>query len=165
MALSEKEWALRAPRNRGPMKLAVCEIEIEWLGGMAKLDPNEAGAHSVCGDYPFGLPLPHRKSMLSGKPAYLYRQDDVEFALTFDELDRFMRHDLKPKEYDAILAHVGMCYPLHDDFYQEGGYAWQPRDKGGELKTTKARIKALSEQAAMERSIAVPKKTGKAPGL
>ena len=151
------------PKNRLPACLGILDIEIEWDGGVHRTDPNELAMTASRGDYPLGLPFSARPSILSGKPAYLYREDDFELALTLPELDRFVRKALRPKEFKAILAHIGMAHAIHDDFYdEERGTAIQPMtvDKAG-LAACAARIAALAEREKLRGAVPAPAKASK----
>ena len=73
-------------------------------------------------------------SALTDAPALQYRCSDIVVELTPDEMDRFIRHDLKPDEYlklrDLYPYREPDIYDLHDDFYHlDTGEALQPMRK------------------------------------
>lgn len=148
---------LLEPKNRREVALGILDQRILWEGGAVDLDPNGMAMLCVIGDYPLGLPFTDQPSILSGAPAYLYQSDDMELALSFEELDRFLRHDLKPDEFFKVLAFAGMHFEIHDDFYDlNSGEAVQPRSRGRQFKASRARIHALTERAEIERAAQDP---------
>ena len=152
----------REPRNRTPEPLPVLRIEIVHASGTLALDPNSAAMLAATGDYPFGGPVPGLRSCLSNKKAYLLREDDLEIPLAFDELDRYLRRDLTPREYFALLDRHGMFYSIHEDFYiEEDGKCWQPMERGEKFPQTAARLRALAEADKLQKAVpaAAPKKS------
>ena len=144
-----------SPKNRKERSLPILHFEIEWEGGKWVGDPNQVAAMSVSGAYPIGLPVKGCFSLLSGKPAYWVREDNLEIALTLNELDRYVRHDLRGAEYERLLDHFGMFFSIHEDFYDplDGGVAWQPREKGPLFKATVLRLKALTEKETLDKTL------------
>lgn len=114
-----------SPKNRKSTCLGVLEIKITSDEGTITTDPNGKAMMGAYGKYPIGGPVPGLVSEISGKPAYRIELDDIELALSFDELDRFFRHDLKNDEFEFLLNKYGMFHEIHEDFYW-GGEAVQP---------------------------------------
>ena len=54
------------------------------------------------------------------------------YTLNKDTFVRFICHDLKANEYLKLLevGHSRYEYMIHDDFYSDNGYAYQPIRKG-----------------------------------
>lgn len=118
------------PRNRKQTGLSIIQVEIEDKLGVLKLDLNRA---AVIG-YTKQLPVaqPGWPSVLSGEPGFLYRNVELEVALTRDELVRLLRHDLRPQEVLKLLELYGAFHEIHDDFYDESsGVALQPMEGVG----------------------------------
>lgn len=109
-----------SPKNRKPISLHCLEIKITSDEGTITTAPNGKAMMGAYGKYPIGGPVPELVSEISGKPAYRIELDDIELALSFDELDRFFRHDLKNEEFEFLLNKYGMFHEIHDDFYWEG---------------------------------------------
>lgn len=107
-------------------ELGVIEAQIVWKDGSTILTYNDLALASHFESLPLGEPC--AVSDISGKPAYLYRSRDLEVALSRAELYRFLRHNLEPREFFALIQKYGVFYETHDDFYDEGsGQALQPR--------------------------------------
>ena len=88
-------------------------------------DPN--GRTMAPADPRLALGPPHKASELSGKPAYVYKTNQVELHLTDDELGRIIDRSLTPTEFFALKAKHGVFFEIHDDFYDpETGQALQP---------------------------------------
>ena len=53
---------------------------------------------------------------------------DETYTLNPSTFTRFICHDLKPNEYLALIrnGHSKYDYMLHDDFYSDNGWAYQP---------------------------------------
>jgi hypothetical protein len=124
------------PKNRQTNSIDIVAIEVEHQDGILSKDLNEIAMLAAFGDYPLIEPINNLKSELSGKPAYLVRVDDVQMALSFDEMDRFIRHDLRKKEVEKILDKYGSFHAVSGSFYTDGK-SWQPM---GIAKETKDRI-------------------------
>lgn len=135
------------PKNRIKDPLPFLEIRIDHVGGSIKSCPNGIAASAIWGmsgekpDLPEKFlaagsqlfnplelkPIEGAKSIISGQPAVIYRADDYEIPLTPDELFRFVKHDLEPKEFFKIRDHFGDLHEIHDDFYDpDTGEAFQP---------------------------------------
>jgi hypothetical protein len=110
----------QTPKNRKETRLDILDIEIESFEGIHKFDPNTMARVAYTGDYPDMLPVPKLKSEISFQPAYLVRVDNIELALSFQELDRFFRHALRKREVKYLLKTYGMFHDIHEDFYWEG---------------------------------------------
>jgi len=129
------------PKNRKSQRLGILEIKITSKDGTIKTDPNGKAIMGFTGDYPIGEPVPDLKSEISGKPAYRIELDDIELALSFEEMDRFFRLDLTSGEYKFLLNKYGMFHEIHEDFYWEDE-AYQPIPIA---KKTLKRIKSKGE--------------------
>lgn len=153
------------PKGRSPTGVPFLSMEIVWDGGMTTVSPNESAMMAASADYGIGLPLKDVKSHLSGDAGYLVRRDDLEIALTFDELDRFLRHDLLDEEYFLLRDRFGMFHEIHDDFYdREDGWACQPVQPAKGLAGVRSRLGAVSEAAALDSSTPRAKGRKKPPG-
>ena len=74
---------------------------------------------------------------ITNKPNAIKIYTDEQFGnetyrLKKDIFIRFICHDLKPNEYLALLenGHSRYEFMIHDDFYSDYGYAYQPIRKG-----------------------------------
>ena len=67
-------------------------------------------------------------SEISGKPdAVRIDCQGTQYDLLPDEALRFLGHALMPNEYKALLkTHSAYEFELHDDFYSDEGFAYQP---------------------------------------
>lgn len=112
-------------KNREDKTSEILDIRIEDQTSSQKFDPNSLIIALVSDKLKLGDPI--RISVLSGKPGYRYRDSDVGFILTKDELFRFIERDLTPDEYFKLRDKFGMFFMIHDDFYdEETGEAIQP---------------------------------------
>jgi hypothetical protein len=122
--------ATHPPKNRKATCLGILEIKITSDAGTITTDPNGKAMMAVYGQYPIGGPIPGLVSEISGLPAYRIELDDIEIALSFEEMDRFFRHDLSATEYQFLLNKYGMFHEIHEDFYASSffnkGKALQP---------------------------------------
>lgn len=109
-----------APKNRKKSSLSVLDFRITDKNETFKSDPNQNIMMALTGSYPIKEPIPGLFSEISGKPAYRLEFDDLELALSFDELDRFFRRDLRNDEYEYLLNKYGMFHEIHEDFYWDG---------------------------------------------
>lgn len=118
------------PKNRTATGLGVTDIEVVYATGVHKFDPNTStsGAHSGASGMGLCEPVPNLPSILSGQPAYLYRNDKLEVALTGDELVRLFMSNLRPEEYFKLVHHFGVFYEISSRVYDEDtGIATSPR--------------------------------------
>ena len=132
-----------APKNRRSVSLGILEIEIESKEGIHNTDPNGAAQMACLGDYPNLTPIDGLKSEISGKPSVKIRFDDIELALAFEEMDRLFRRQLRRKEVLYLIKKYGMFHEVHDDFYDELGYAYQPIPISEETKKRKEYLKQV----------------------
>lgn len=142
------------PKNRKAQSLPILEIRITSKDKTLVNDPNSNIVMVAGGAYPKMEPIPGLISEISGKPAYKIETDNLELHLSFDEMDRFFRHDLEPSEYYYLRDKYGMFFDIHNDFYTEdSGEAWQPVKIA---RSTAKRIKAeemLNEEKKSSSSI------------
>jgi len=114
------------PVNRKPTGLQMLEIQMVDRVGAVNLDPNRAAELG----YLKAIPVRHPafRSVLSGRPGYLYRTyDGIEVALAEDEMVRLLRHALRPAEVLSLHRQFGAFFETHADFYDENtGVAVQP---------------------------------------
>jgi hypothetical protein len=141
------------PKNRKSTCLHCLEIKITSDTGTITTDPNGKAIMGAYGEYPIGNPVPGLVSELSGKPAYRIELDDIELALSFDEVDRFFRHDLKNDEFEFLLNKYGMFHEIHEDFYWEGE-ACQPIEISPK---TVLRIQSINNLAVEQPKVVIPK--------
>ena len=122
--------ATHSPKNRKATCLGILEIKITSDAGTITTDPNGKAMMAAYGKYPIGGPVPGLLSEISGHPAYRIELDNIELALSFEEMDRFFRHDLHSAEYKFLLNKYGMFHEIHEDFYStsffNNGAALQP---------------------------------------
>lgn len=144
----------RQKRNRQAVEIPFLRIEIHWDGGMVVHDPNSMCVAGMEADYPLGQPFKDRPSILSGKPSYLYKADDLEIPLTLDELDRLVRLALRKREALKLIETYGVFHEVHDDFYVDGS-SWQPRPKSKDFTAAKQRIEAQGQRVELEAEIPV----------
>jgi hypothetical protein len=118
------------PKNRPEHEtgLGPVDIEVVYDGGTLKTDPNGSIAIAIAGQLPEAVkPLAGLRSVLSGRPAVLYRTIDVEIALAEDEVIRLMGRELQPAEHRQLLEHFGDFFEIHGDYYDFAtGAALQP---------------------------------------
>jgi hypothetical protein len=120
---------LYPPKNRQSEHLPMLEIAITDVYGVKRYTPNTIAMQVAMGSL-VATPMLGCKSDISGKPAVLYCVDDLQVALTLAELDRLVRHALRPKEFFALRDKYGDAHDWHDDFYHpETGRAFQPMRK------------------------------------
>lgn len=114
------------PKNRQKTSVdSVIEVEIVWAEGSRRMDMNDLAVAAQTESLKLGTPC--RPSDISGKAGYIYRSDDLEVALTRDEMYRYLRHNLEPQEFFALAVKYGISFETHDDFYdEETGRAVQP---------------------------------------
>jgi hypothetical protein len=139
-------------KNRKSQSLPILRIEIETAGGaVAVVEPNAAMMMAIEAEYPVGEPIAGRQSDCSKRPAtHLFRADDVELALSLEELDRFMRFDLRPKEFEALRDKFGIFFQIHDDFYCFGtGRSVQPKPRSSDFAQVMERSRALEEKTQL----------------
>lgn len=135
------------PKNRIAKELPVLELWVDAADGSHLTCPNGligCAVWAMRGEKPdFGMgglqprselfnilelnPKPGVASIVSGGPGVLFRAEDYEIGLTPEELFRFAKHDLEPREYFAIRDRFGMLHDIHEDFYDpDTGEAFQP---------------------------------------
>lgn len=118
------------PKNRTATGLGVTDIEVVYATGVHLFDPNAStrGAHSGAEGMGLCEPVPNLPSFLSGQPGYLYRNFELEVALTGEELVRLFMSNLRPAEYFKLAHHFGVFYEISSKFYdEESGIATSPR--------------------------------------
>lgn len=118
------------PRNRLAKRLDVLRIEVHHAQGTSIFDPNSILVLMLDKGRDAFAPTAGPKantSILSGGPAVVYRADNLELALTPDELARMVLLELMPDEYMQLLERHGLAHEWHEDFYDYDGYAVQPR--------------------------------------
>jgi hypothetical protein len=134
-------------RNRLQQPLEFLRLEVEHADGTEHCCPNgmvgcaiwaatgEAPEFNQAGLMPWTKlfnplalrPKPGVASVLSGEDAVVYRADDVEIAMSPQELYRFICHDLRPDEFRALMDRFGSFHEIHDDYYDpRSGLALQP---------------------------------------
>ena len=85
------------------------------------LTPMDSGFNCVKREY---VPI---ESVISKKPAVVYRACDYEIPLDPLELDRFLRRDLNPEEFFILFNIYGNLHEIHEDFYDhDTGESMQP---------------------------------------
>jgi hypothetical protein len=78
------------------------------------------------GQLALGTPLDD--SILSGKPGYRFRTEQVELVLAADEIERLVLRNLTPSEFFHLAARIGVFHEIGGEFYdEETGKALRPR--------------------------------------
>jgi hypothetical protein len=150
-----------SPKNRKAICLGILEIKITSNTGTITTDPNGKAIMGITGEYPIGEPIPGLVSEISGKPAYRIELDDIELSLSFDEMDRFFRHDLTNDEYKFLLNKYGMFHEIHEDFYWNGK-ACQPIEISEKtIRKIQSEENLAIEQPKTILNTKLPKKTTK----
>lgn len=134
-------------KNRQEYSIDMLDVEIEHLNGVFVQNLNDIAMVAAFGDYPDMAPIKNLKSELSGKPAFFVRVDDVQMALSFEELDRFIRHDLKKKEVEKLLNTYGSFHAISGSFYSDY-MAWQPMEIA---PATKNKIESIKKQERIKK--------------
>lgn len=104
-------------------------IEIRHRDGIEVFDPNSF-IHFMFSEPQKldGWESTGDRSVISGKPALVYKTHQVEVALSKDEIHRLAMLSLTSKEFHTLQSKVGIFHEIHDDFYDpETGEALQPR--------------------------------------
>jgi hypothetical protein len=119
------------PRNRLPTERHFLDMEVEHLSGVEHFDPNtQIMALATQPDFVAAWkPVEGTKSVISGRPAIVYRTADLEIPLTVDEYAGLVGCELEPEEFRTLLETYGTFHEIHDDFYcPVSGEAFQPKD-------------------------------------
>lgn len=126
----KRHWHRDRPRPAELDYLGPIGIEVVDAAGTTRYTPNDIAMDYIVKRRHTGLrPIPGKTSIITGEPAVLYRTQEVEIALTPEELGRLVRRSLTPKEFFAICDAVSCPFELHSDFYDsETGEALQPAD-------------------------------------
>lgn len=129
MTTTPHEYNVNYPaKNRVSTGLGSVEIEVVHASGTKKFDPNSAIIAAHAGAAGLKLGEPCAPSFLSGQPGYLYRNDQLEVALTGDELVRLFMSNLRPDEFFKLANQFGVFYEISGQFYDdESGGATSPR--------------------------------------
>jgi hypothetical protein len=123
------------PVNRTPNR-ALTTIDMLLAGKDVFLttDPNEIAMLSQTETLELGEPL--APSTLTGEPGYMYEDDEVKLYLTLPEMYRFLKNNLRPKEYFQLRELFGIFYAIKDRYYdEETGIAFEPRSGPTDHKT------------------------------
>ncbi|NUB23326.1 hypothetical protein [Azospirillum brasilense] len=118
-------------RNRVPDDQILPILDIRILDGSGvehRYDPNRVLIAAMGGEVRHMPPDPSKSSVISGEAGCLtYRSVDLSIDLTPAEMDRFIRHALRPDEYKALGDKYGLAFEWHEDFYHpQSGRAEQP---------------------------------------
>lgn len=126
------------PKNRESASLPVLEILVDHADGTRKTCPNGSICCLIYALEGTGLPEASKgflasgsevfnplelkpidgvKSVISGKPAVVYRADDLAIPLTPEELMDLFGLNLSPDAFFKLRDHYGVFYEIHDDFY------------------------------------------------
>lgn len=115
------------------IELPVLRLEVAERDKVLVFDPNSLLVAIMSGNFDARLmePAEYWPSMISGHPGLQYRCRDMVIELSPTEMDRFLRHDLNPEEYQAIRLRYPWqpqdFFDIHDDFYDPAtGEALQP---------------------------------------
>lgn len=114
-------------KNREHVKLPAPQLVVTAANGNRLYTPNTLVLAAFEGELRELPVLPKVLSALSGRPALVYRTEDVKVALTPEELQRLVQRALSPTEYFKLRDYYGIAFDWHDDFYDETtGEALQP---------------------------------------
>ncbi|WP_018234396.1 hypothetical protein [Thioalkalivibrio thiocyanodenitrificans] len=114
------------PKNRVATVRSPLDLEIEDAQRKHSFDPNGLVLAVFQNQLELGPAV--QASDLSGAPGYLYRAEDVEIALTIEEIRRLVLRALTPEEYFKLRTRYGVFFEIHDDFYDSlSGAACQPK--------------------------------------
>lgn len=103
-------------------------VEIDDGQKIIRLDPTVLLHRVRVGDLQLALASPIDDSILSGKPAYRFRTEQVELALTIEEISRLVLRNLTPAEFFQLATRVGVFQEICGAFYdEETGKALAPR--------------------------------------
>lgn len=115
------------------IELPVLRLEIASVDSVQVYEPNSLLMAIMSGklDARTMTPAEYWPSIISGRPSLQYRCRDMVIELSPTEMDRFLRHDLNPEEYQAIRLRYPWqpqdFFDIHDDFYDPAtGEALQP---------------------------------------
>lgn len=95
--------------------LGILDLDIVSATETRRFDPNGIIMALLDGTLIAGEPL--YPSILSGQPGFLYRNHELQFALTGEELQRFVSHSLGAEEFFKLYRAFGEFHEIHDDFY------------------------------------------------
>lgn len=116
-------------RVQGDEILHVLDIRImDGAGVEHRYDPNRVLIAGMGGEVRHLPPDPEKRSVISGAAGCLtYRSVDLSLDMTPAEMDRFIRHALRPEEYKKLGERFGLAYEWHEDFYNpQSGRSEQP---------------------------------------
>lgn len=118
-------------RNRVPDDQILAPLDIRILDGSGtehRYDPNRVMIAGMGGEVRHMPPDPTKTSVISGASGCLtYRSVDLSLDMTPAEMDRFIRHALRPDEYRVLGERFGLAFEWHEDFYNpRSGRALQP---------------------------------------
>lgn len=115
--------------------LPVLRLEVAHIDGVEVYDPNSILFASIAGVPDAWRPIQGMSpddvggsgSVISGKPAVIYRTRDKQIPLAPDELRRLVLHDLSAEEFARLRDIFGLFFEIHEDFYcPTTGEALQP---------------------------------------
>ena len=100
------------PRNLALNSLSPLYRQVEHEHGVLDLTASEMERACNTTALHGKSPVPELKSFLSGKPACLYRTNEVEIALTTQEICRLQSGKLTEEELLKLAEHYGAFYAL-----------------------------------------------------
>jgi hypothetical protein len=105
------------------------KIEIHHAQGAEVYDPNTIVMKLLSNTSVFeNLQSPAVLSVLSGRPALVYKTSEVELALAPDEIERLVMRSLSQGEVRELRKQYGSFFEIHDDFYDSKTFvALQPK--------------------------------------
>lgn len=123
------------PCNRVPNRaLGTIDMLLAGKDVLLTVGPNELAVFAQTEDLELGEPL--APSTLSGEPGYKYQDNEVTLYLTLPEMYRFLKSNLRPKEYFQLANAFGIFYAIKDRYYdEETGIAQQPLSGPTDHKT------------------------------
>ena len=123
------------PCNRTPNHaLSAIDMLLAGKEVFLTVSPNELAMFAQTEDLDLGEPL--APSTLSGEPGYMYQDNEVKLYLTMPEMYRFLKSNLRPKEYFQLVNAFGVFYAIKDRYYDEDtGIAQQPLSGPTDHKT------------------------------
>lgn len=92
--------------------LPILDIRImDGSGTEHRYDPNQILIAAMGGEVRHLPPDPQKRSVISGESGCLtYRSVDLKIDMTPAEMDRFIRHALRPDEYMTLGQKFGLAF-------------------------------------------------------
>jgi hypothetical protein len=112
-------WSLRHPPVNRQINSTLGATDILLAGATASIQTGPDVLAALSQTETLALGPPRGTSSISGEPGYLYQDNEVTLYLTLPELYRFLRRNLEPKEYFALVHQFGVFYAISGKWYDE----------------------------------------------